>query len=96
MFELTKINPDSDNVYTILGISEKRSDEMFDLTITAYKSEEKFVDTIDKLIQQADNLNEVVFFTLLAARVHDQGKDKKLEQKLEELKSLAEIIKLRM
>jgi hypothetical protein len=39
MFELTKINPDSDNVYTILGISEKRSDEMFDLTITAYKSQ---------------------------------------------------------
>jgi hypothetical protein len=96
MFELTKINPDSDNVYTILGISEKRSDEMSDLTIAAYKSEEKFVDTIDKLIQQADNLNEVVFFTLLVARVHDQGKDKKLEQKLEELKSLAEIFKLRM
>jgi len=96
MFELTKTNPDSENVYTILGISDKRSDEMSNLTIAAYRSEDKFVDTIDKLIQQADNLNEVVFFTLLAARAHDQGKDKKLEQKLEELKSLAEIIKLRM
>jgi hypothetical protein len=93
-FELLKVNADSDNVYTILGISEERSDQMQDLAIEAYKSKEKFVDTIEELVENSENLNEVVFFTLLAARIHDQGQHQKLEKKLEELKSLAEIIKM--
>ena len=74
-FNVEILNKESRNVYSVLGISEKRSDEIADIVKNAYKNEEYFTDTLKSAVNQMTHINEVVFAVLVAARVHDKNKN---------------------
>jgi hypothetical protein len=96
-FNIRLYNPKEGDLYTILGISEDRANEMENIIKDAYNSELLFSETIAHAISQMKHINEVVFASMLLSRVHDkskdQGMDKELEAKLRALKLMSELIK---
>lgn len=74
-FEVEILDRESRNVYTVLGISEKRSDEIADIVKEAYKEEEYFTDTLKSAVEKMTHINEVIFAVLVAARMHNKHKD---------------------
>lgn len=95
-FELALINPDKDEVYEVLGISEERSDEIAELVAKAYKDQDYFTDTLATIVSQMDHINEVVFAVLCAARVHDAKRHHDLTEKLKSMEVLLELLKFKM
>lgn len=72
-FKLELLNPESENVHAVLGISEKRSDEITEIVKKAYKEERYFTDTLESVVSQMEHINEVVFAVMIAGKVHNKG-----------------------
>jgi len=94
-FNVEIINPEESALHLILGISEERSDEMLEIVKESYKKGDYFSDTLKEVTAQMENINEVVFATLLCGRMHDGKKDGGMEKKLKELEMLLDLMKLR-
>lgn len=94
-FEVELINPDKHEVYQIFDISEERSDEIAQIAIGSYKSKEFFSDTLADIVSQMNNINEVVFATLCAAKCHQKQRDTKLTEKLEAMETLLQLLKFK-
>lgn len=95
-FELALINPDKDEVYEVLGISEERSDEIAEIVANSYKNEKYFTDTLASVTSQMSHINELVFAVLCAARAHDVKKHHMLQEKLKAMETLVELLKFKM
>ena len=94
-FELALINPDKKEVYEVLGISEERSDEIAEIVANAYRDEKFFTDSLARIMLQMTNLNEVVFATLCAARAHDSKRMRDLQEKMQVMKTVIDLMKLK-
>jgi hypothetical protein len=95
-FKLKIIDAESDEVYTVLGISEERSDEIAEIVTEAYKNEKYFTQSLDKIVSQMNHVNELVFAILCAARVHDAKKHRDIQEQLKAMKAIVELMKFKM
>lgn len=93
-FQLDLINPKNHNVYVVLGISDERADEIADIVRQMYEKNTDFSESLNDIFAEMNNFNEVIFSTLAAARMHDLQKGTGIEKKLEELKTMMEIMKM--
>lgn len=93
-FQLDLINPKDPNVFTVLGISDERADEIADIVLEEYRKNTDFSESLNDIYAHMTTFNEVIFATLAAARVHDKNKNDGLVQKLEDLKQMMELMKL--
>ena len=94
LYQLDLVNPKHKNVYTVLGISEERADEIAEIVQREYKSHSDFSETLNDIFAHMNNFNEVVFSALATGRLHSRGDEKELLEKLESLKQVMELMKL--
>ncbi len=94
-FKLALINPDKTEVYKVLGISEERSDEIVEMATESYQSKKYFSETLEELVSKMNHINEVVFATLMASRIHHKKDQLQLEEKIKSMEILVELLKFK-
>lgn len=94
MFQLDLINPKDRNVFTVLGISDERADEIADIVQTEYQKNTDFSESLNDMYAHLNSFNEVIFCTLAAARLHDKNKGQSISDKIDELKAMMDLMKL--
>ena len=95
-FNIALIDPSADEIYTALGVSEERSDEIVEIVRESYKSDKYFSETLANITSQMNHINEVVFATLIAARIHDAKKHHDLHEKIKSMEVIIELLKFKI
>ena len=93
--ELHDNGEDGQNVYEVLGINEERSDEIAELVKEAYNDETLFTDTLKRVVESLEEINEVIFAILLCARMHSRKESHGMDEAAKKLEILATLMKLR-
>lgn len=79
-FKLCIIDENADLVKDVLGISDKRAEEIARFTHKAYESHEKKTTSIQEMLDNCKHINEVIFAHECFNRIHDlKGKQMQLE-----------------
>ena len=67
-FKLAIINPESNNMYEVLGINEERLDNLMGKMHKHIKECETYTEAIEKIIVECKHINEVVFVIFALGR----------------------------
>lgn len=79
-YKLLIIDDKEELLHNILGISEKRAEELTEVCINAYKNNEQLHSCLEEIVDNCKHTNEVVFATLISQKVIDrfQSRDRML------------------
>lgn len=86
-FHIALLNPESESIYTVLGITEERSDEIIEIAKKAYKNHKLFTSSLHEAIAQMNHINEVAYCVMFLSKIH-RGDPDSVSEKLQLLKML--------
>jgi len=72
-YELLIINDDSDLLHQTLGISDKRVDELLNISIKAYNKNDNLHTALKDAVSECKHINEVVMATLIVQKIVDKN-----------------------
>ena len=77
-YKLLIIDEKAEHFHTILGITEKRADEIAKICYDGYKGHDYLHATLEAVVSECKHTNEVVFATLVTQKVvaTEQSKDR--------------------
>jgi hypothetical protein len=77
-YKLLIIDDKAEHFHEILGVTEKRADELAKICLDAYKSHDYLHATLEEVVSKCKHTNEVVFATLITQKViaSEQSKDR--------------------
>ena len=62
------VDETSDNLYINLGITDKRRDQLIELTLAAFENNKKLGNSYKEIISQCKHVNEVIVCTIIFER----------------------------
>ena len=78
-FKLCIVDEKADLMKDVLGITEKRAEEIAKFTHLAYENHDKKTASIQEMLNECTHINEVVFAYECFTRVHElKGKEMKI------------------
>jgi CRISPR/Cas system CSM-associated protein Csm4 (group 5 of RAMP superfamily) len=63
------INPESDNIHEVLGITQERSNELAKSAHMALLTTKKFTEAIDFMINSCTHINEIVYSLIIMSDI---------------------------
>jgi Mg2+ and Co2+ transporter CorA len=84
-YKLLIIDDESDNLYTVLGITEDRADEITEFCFKAYQKQDKFSMAIKDVSEIVVHQNELIFASLMLAKMHSKPVNNPIQELLRKL-----------